>query len=363
MRLPSCLFLTFLMATAGGTAQVEIVTQDFFPADLEFQELRSISAKEVFEDPVHLTRIEDGLLFLDVGFEKYARRIYMTADSGSLSIEVVTLKDNRAAYSLLTVLRNSALQEGPPGDRFVAEGDQIRFVAGKQWVRLQGRGVSGDLLKRVAFSVSNRIGPQRHSPPQLVSHFPERGYDVLSLRYFVGPHTFNTYCLTAPGGFVRFSSDMELAQARYNFQNHTGVLSLSIFPTPQVADGYFSELPSVGSSPPGGLRTYAKRAGPLIAILEGSFDPAVAEKILESIEYSYSIRWLYEKPRAKTIWGMPVAILGTVVNSLLFVALLCLASMAAGLAYAVFRFMLRAYAPRNPLDRPERTEITRLRLR
>jgi hypothetical protein len=363
MRLRACLFLTVLVTAAVAAAQVEIISDNFFPADLEFQELREIASDESFEDPGRLAAIDDGPLFSDVGFEKYAHRVYSTRTSGSLSIEVVTLKDNRAAFSLLTMLRTSSFQDGPPGDAFVAWPNLIHFAKGRQWVRIRGRGVSGDRMKQVALSVSNRIGSQRKNPPSLISHFPKPGYDASSLRYFVGPQSFKSYSITAPGGFAKFTPDTELAQARYNLQNQTGVLFLSIFPTAQVVEGYFSELGDLQSAPENSLRTYAKRTGPLIAILEGSFDPGVAGKILNPIEYSFSIRWIYEKPKPKTIWGVPSAILGTVVNSLLFVALLCGVSILAGVGYAVFRVWLRGAAPRNPLDRPERTEITHLRLR
>lgn len=362
MRLPVYLFFAVMMAAAGAIAQVGLVADSYFPADSEFQELRQITDQQSFMDPERLSKVEDGLLFEDVGFDKYERRVYSTGDSGSLSIEVVTLRDRRAAFSLLTLLRNSSLRDGPPGDEFNADADSIRFAQGKLWIRIRGRGASEDLIKRVALSISNRIGPRRQKPPSLISHFPELGYDASSLRYFVGDRSFKAYASTAPGGYVQFTSDMELAQARYNLQNQTGILSLSIFPTAQVAEGYFSELPGLESAKGNGNRTYAKMAGPLIAILEGFFEPGTADKILSSIQYSYSIRWIYEKPKPKIVWGVPMAILGTVVNSLLFVGLLCGVSILVGLGYAVFRFSLRSYAPRNPLDRPERTEITRLKL-
>ncbi len=363
MKVYACRLLVLLVTITWANAQVEFVKDDFFPADLEFPELKSVPPDESFEDPERLAEIENGRYVRDVGFEKYARRVCTTSSSGSLVIEVVTLRDNRAAFSLLTLLRDHPLQDGPPGDQFVAEADRIQFAAGKRWVRITGRRASQDLLKRVALSVSNRIGSSRRPPPSLVSYFPRSGYDAASLRYFVGPRCFKAFSIAASDGFVRFSSDMELAQARYEFQNQTGVLSISVFPTPQVAEGYFSDLPSLVSRAPDNIRSYAKRAGPLVAILEGSFNPTVAERILGPIEYSYSIRWLYEKPKVKTVWGIPLVILGTVVNSLLLVAFLCLISMVAGLVYGVFRFGLRTHALENPLDRPERTEISRLKLR
>ena len=356
------MFLIIWMAAAGAIAQVELVADNFFPAALEFAELGDLIADESFDDPARLGETDDGALFADVGFEKYGRRVYATAASGSLTIEVVTLRDSRAAFSLLTLLRSSAIQDGPPGDAYSADPDLIRFAKDRQWARIRGRGVSADLLRRVALSVSNRIGKGHQNPPSLVSHFPKTGYDPASLRYFVGTRSFKSHAITPPGGFVRFTPDMELAQARYNVQGQTGTLSLSIFPTAQVAEGYFEEL-GPGSAPAKGIRIYTKRAGPLIAILEGTFDPGVADTILDQMEYSYSIRWIYEKPKSKTIWGVPAAILGTVVNSLLFVVVLCAVSILAGFGYAIFRFWLRGHAPQNPLDRPERTEITHLKMR
>jgi hypothetical protein len=101
-----------------------------------------------------------------------------------------------------------------------------------------------------------------------------------------------------------------------------------------------------------------------VAVLEGTFDPASANKLLSLIKFSYSIRWIYDKGHKSTIiWGVPAGILGTVVKSLLFVVLLCALSIVAGVGFAVFRVVLRGFAPKNFLDRPERTEITRLRLR
>ena len=60
--------------------------------------------------------------------------------------------------------------------------------------------------------------------------------------------------------------------------------------------------------------------------------------------------------------GIPVGILGTVVRSLVLTGLLCGLSIIAGAGIATFRLLLRKYAPNNYLDRPERTEIIRLKI-
>ncbi len=116
-------------------------------------------------------------------------------------------------------------------------------------------------------------------------------------------------------------------------------------------------------SGPGEKKFIAKRAGPIVGVLEGSFDAGTADKILNSITYSYSIKWVYQKSgKPKTVWGVPAGILTTVVKSLFFVVLLAAISVAAGIAFGVFRVMHRRYRNKRSSDQPEQDEITRLRL-
>jgi len=349
------LFCTFL-ATAPAAAQIELVSDDYFPAEFEFQEIREVTLDEALEDSAGLSRIDGGALFSDVGFQKYARRVYSVGEAGAISVEIVTLLDSRAAYSVLTLLRTGGIQDGPPGDAFTTAGGEIRFSQGKRWVRIHGRGAPDDLPKRVAISVSNRIGGRRLKPPSLVSHMPVTGYDASSLRYYPSKTAFESHS-GSTAVYLRTDADFEIAQSRYSVDGRSGILSLLSFPTAEVAEEYYSGLTG-GET---GGKTYAKMAGPIVGVLEGSFDPAVADRILSDIRFSYSVRWIEDKP--KTIWGVPAGILTTVVKSLFFVAILCGVSIVAGIGFAAFRVMLREHFPKHSPDSPERTELTRLRMR
>lgn len=364
MKSPLFLFCVLLGVCVASAAQVELASNDFFPADLEFREFKKILSEESFEDPARLSRIEDGRLFLDVGFDKYNRRTYSIGESGTLAIEVITLKDFRAAYSLLTLLRSSGIQDGPPGDAYTISAGSIRFYQERRWVRICGQSASEDLLKRVALSVSNRIGPRQQKPPSIISHFPKPGYDASRLQYFPGLKSFESYVGSAAGKLLGLNAEAEIAQAQYTVDNHPGVLLLLNFPTSQVAEGYLNAIGNRESSAEDGSKTYAKRAGPIVAILKGPIDSASADKLLSSLHYRYSIRWIYEKRNKPTIlWGIPVGILGTVVRSLFFIAVLGVVSIIAGAGFALLRFSLRGRFPRNRPEQPEQTEIIRLRLR
>jgi hypothetical protein len=363
MRFITAILFILWMTASAATAQIELVSGDYFPAELEFVELQKVLSADHFEDPARLSEIRDGNLFFDVGFSKYSVRVYSVADKGTLSIEIVTLLDARAAFSLSTLLREGDIQDGPPGFLFTSAPGVIRFSQGKFWVRIQGRGTAEDLQKRVAISVSNRIGQARPKPPSLVSHFPKLGYDRSTLRYYPGIKAYEAFSRNLHAKQLQIDDvDAEIAQAQYTLDDRTGTLSLLSFPTPEVAEDYFARLTPKPDAKEG-ARLFAKRAGPIVGILEGPFSPGAADKILSTIQYSYSIQWVYEKgDKPKTIWGVPAGILGTVVKSLFFVAILFGVSIFLGICFAVTRVILRRRALKRSPDQPDINEITRLRM-
>ncbi len=355
--------LAFLLCGTLGTrylqAQIELVRGDYFPADQEFKELLRVipSSGTLATGPTP----SEAWVFNEVGYNKYDRRSYETEGGGTLTIEVLAGKDERSAYSLLTLLRDSELRPGPPGEFFAVDARTLEFAKGNFWVRVQGGG-SADLVRRVGMSVSNRLGSRESTTPPLIAHFPRNGLDASSARYFLGPKSFAAYASKIPGLQLEFRPEMEIAQAAYTLGNGSGVLSLVNFPTSQIAGDYFDSLSDSIQSQ--AKRLFTRRVGPIVGILEGSFDPATADQILRALKFSYSIKWIYDKNnRSSTIvWGVPVRILGTVVRSLLLTVLLCGISILLGVSMAVFRVFLRGYAPGNFLDAPERTEMIRLRL-
>jgi hypothetical protein len=276
-------------------------------------------------------------------------------------VEVLTARDERAAFSVFTLLRGEPAIIGPPGDWYCQEKEVLTFSRGNYWVRLWAVELP-DLMRRVALSVGNRIGPRRRTVPSLISHLPQKGLNSSSIRYFVGERSFIQYSGKVPGLEFKFGPEMEVAQASYEFQSQSGMLSLISFPTVQMAQEFFDQTPEAVL--PGSLRIFTRRVGPLVGVLAGGFEPAAADTILGGVKFSYTIKWIYDKNNnsSKTIWGVPVKILGTVVRSLLLTSILCVGSVFFGVGIAMFRILLRGYAPGNYLDRPERTEMIRLRL-
>ncbi len=365
-------FLTVALLTFWGfpsaehaAAQTQLVSGDYFPAELEFKELRTVNKDKSGDGATALADNSEAPIFAEAGFLHYARRSYTTESGTELTIEVLTAKDEKAAYSLLTLLRSSKILPGPPGDSYAEGNSGLVFARGSYWVRIVGNSPV-DLYHRIAISVSNRIGSRKRAAAALISRFPQAGLDPDSVRYFLGPIALGTYGTAILGSGRVFGPELEIAQANYAQGSASGLLSLISFPTSQAAESFFDGFSSSSNREPAkqAVREYAKRAGPVVGILQGGFDPAGANEILQQLKYTYSITWIYNKNEhnSATLWGVPVGILGTVVRSIALTALLCGLSIFLGVSMAMFRVFLRGYAPNNFLDKPERTEMIRLRL-
>jgi hypothetical protein len=364
MRISLFLFCGFLLAVSIASAQPERPAADPFPAVADFPEFQKILSEKTFDEPARLSGIEDGRLFSDVGFEHYAQRMYSTGNAGDISVVVVTLMDFRAAYSLLTLRSSSGIQQGPPGDAFAADSTSVVFFQGRRYVRIAGHRVPADLLKRLALTVSARIGPPGQKPPSLIDHLPRTGYDPSSLKYFPGLKSFESYSGSPAFKALHLNFDAEIAQAGYAVDDQNGTLTLLKFPTSEVGEEYFGEFSTVSSDEKLQDKTYVKRAGPIVAVLAGRFDPVLADKILSPISHSYAIRWLFEKPKKKGVaWGIPVRILHTVVSSIFFVVLLCVVAVLAGSAIALLRYLKHRREFKGAPHGLGQTDSTRLRLR
>ncbi len=356
------LLLIQLIAAVSANAQITFVTDDYFPADLEFGELRNVTNEKNTSDPLQLQDIQNSQLISDVGFKSYSQREYAVGEQGFLSVEIVTLIDYRAAYSLLSLLRKSPMQQDLLGDASSIDSGEILFCHGRRWVRILGRNVSDDLLRRVATSISNRMGPPVKKLPSLISYLPESGLQAESLQYFPSKGTFETFHSSARSWGDLTNYEMEIAEALYDPGNHSGQLSLLKFPTSEMAEAFFSYVSS-SFAPANDKEVFIKLNGPLLSILEGSFSSHAARAFLDTIRYGYSVQWIRDKQAQYTVvWGIPVHILNTTVWSFFLVLTLCVFSIFVGGFVAGVRLLIRYFFPQNPFDDPERTEITRLKL-
>ena len=336
----------------------------YFPETAEIG-VSSRSLSSGFEDAAGLSKVKDGRLVYDVGFIRYERVDY--SDASSLSIEIFTLLDSRAAYSLLTLLRDDPIQTGPPGDAFASGNDVVLFSRGRFFVRIQGKDAPKELLEKSASTVGGKLAHSGGEQPRLPSYLPADGLDAYSLRYFPSRDTYETWTSGQAPWYIDTTYDVEIVTADYSSGKDFGTVALLRFPTDELAEEYFDALAVSAPVATGDRSVYAKLTGPLVACLEGNHDSVSAGKLLSTVKFSYSLRWVYgdeQYTSTKTVWGVPVSILNAVVNSLIFTAVASTVVALLGLAIGVGRFTLREYRDRrSPRSMEENSGLTWLNLR
>jgi len=341
-RLLSIVASIGLLATVSLSAQTQLVSDSLFPAALEFKELKAIKTERDLKDHVELGKLPYAPALLEVGLKRLVERTYTVDGGGQIEISIMTLSDAQGAYSAFTCLGPPGVHRGPPGSFYSDNKETLAFVVGNYCVRVHST-TTGDLARLVATSVANRIGNHESNLPGLIRHIPADSCDSGSVRYLLGPTAMSTFGTAVGGSSLKLPPDVEVAQVNCTAQGQSGILTMLSFPTIQLAEDYF-ESGSLSKKQSSGMASlYMRQTGPLVSILEGNFTPETADKTLSSIQFSYSIKWIYEKRNQQTgtIWGVPVKLLGTVVRSILFTALLCLTSMILGVLIAAGRLIAR----------------------
>ena len=358
------IYILALFGTLTAQTQAPSGFSDFFPETDEI-DASSRTFGPGFEDAAGLAKVTDGKLVSDVGFIRYERADYSGASP--LSIEVFTLLDSHAAYSLLSLLRENQIQPGPPGDAFADGNDGFLFTRGRFFIRILGKGASRELLEKSAVAVSAKT--ERVSSggqPGLFDYFPADGYDASSLRYFPSYDAYKTWTKgRKTPEYIGADRDMEIATARYFAGNRSGTVFLLKFPTPELAEEYYDELAASISALTDSLSIYARRTGPLVACLEGNFDPVSANRLLSGVQFGYSLHWIDDDGNnTGVVWGIPSVILKAVVHSLIFSLVAGVTAVLIGLAIGVGWFTLREYKDkRSPRPLEEDPYYIRLNLR
>jgi len=336
-------FFTFVcILAAAGALPAQTGTPSDFPG--YFPEAAEIDASarsfnSSFEGTAGLAKIANGRLVSDVGFVRYERVDYSGASP--FSIEVFTLLDSLAAYSLLTLLREGEVQSGPPGDAFADGNSSFLFAHGRLFVRITGKGAAKELLEKTADAVNAKIETFGGEQPRLLEYLPPDGYDASSLRYFVSQDAYRTWTSGKLPDYIDTNYEMEIATARYFTGSHSGTIHLVRFPTPELAEEYYDEFAGSLSTIPDGFSIYARRAGSMVAVLEGNFDHVSAVSLLSAINVSYSLRWIDDAGTGGTIWGIPSVILVTVANSIIFSIVVIVIAILVGSATGYALFTLR----------------------
>jgi hypothetical protein len=128
--------------------------------------------------------------------------------------------------------------------------------------------------------------------PLLPSLLPAKGLDPESVRYALGPQSYQATGGVLPVDAVGFDKSAETVTAKYK---GGGLLTLAIYPTPQIAGDHARQLETsikqVGAS---AGTVVIRREGPLMAVTTGAWSATSAKALVEGIHLHSEVS--FDKP-------------------------------------------------------------------
>jgi hypothetical protein len=196
-------------------------------------------------------------------------------------------------------------------------------------------------------------------PPSLAHWLPQPAFIEHSVKYAVGPKSYDLTGAPLPASSVDFSKSPEILTALYKSDEGAAKLTLISYPTPQIAG---AQLRAINQNRPSLLNSgtpdfQIKRTGPILAIVSGDASSSEAKSLLASVNYEANVT--FDEPtflgKRDNIGNLIVAAFG-LIGFILAVALVL------GVAFGGVRVLLKRFYPDRFIDRPEDNAVITLNL-
>jgi hypothetical protein len=228
------------------------------------------------------------------GVRRLAAGTYRRNSTGPASeISVFEFVDATGAYSAYTFYRtllNATRLVGPPAGQTTLEtlADSAGTVtwSGTNVVRIRGT-LSKEEMTVLLAGLPKASG-RKAIAPALPSLFPPdvsgTKLESATIRYSLGPIGYKTLGGQLPPDMLGWDKSVEVATATYAGKQGKGILTLLLYPTPQIAgdNGRAIEkaLNDAGAAQLGTVKL--RRNGPLLSLATGGFNPDQAEKLVQA---------------------------------------------------------------------------------
>lgn len=215
-----------------------------------------------------------------------------------LDLRALQFDDATGAVSAFTYLRT-------PEMRIVSAGDRVgkdEATSGNRYLFREGASVvEADLsspepsiaadLRLLAQTLPKISGPKGASP-LLPTLLPTEDLVPGSIRYSVGPAGYKAMGGTLPPSILGFEKSAEAVTAEYAQHGNKGLLTLLLFPTPEIA-GDRGRAIEASLNAAGEHATTAKlrREGPMLILARGGFTPAEAQGIVDRVHLRQEVTW------------------------------------------------------------------------
>lgn len=297
----------------------------------------------------------------EYGFSEVQSANY-TKNDRKLLVRAARFDDATGAYGAYTLYSQPGMLTEEIGRHGESAGDRVLFMQGNIVVEAkfdrvnamsaaEMRELAGDLPEPAA-NLAQPPGLPRWLPPlQFIEH---------SVKFAVGPKSYDQTGSPLPSSSIDFSKSPEILTALYKSDEGNAKLTLISYPTPQIAGIQLRAIEQNRANlQQGGAGDFqVKRTGPILVVVSGEVSKSEAQSLLAAVNYEAEVT--YNEPtflsKRDNIGNLIIAVFG-LIGLILAVALVF------GVVFGGLRVLLKRFYPDRFIDRPEDTRVITLNLR
>jgi hypothetical protein len=235
----------------------------------------------------------------EYGFTRYASADYVR-DDGKVTVKAMEFEDATGAYGAFTFYRRPTMSATDIGSGAAFDGKHVLFWSGKTLVDATFAHItpmSPAELRDLASQLPEAIANQA-TPPRLPDYLPPQHLDKQTVKYAIGPQSYQMSGGVLPPGLVDFGRSAEVVTAEYNALGGTGTLTIINYPDSDIAidrqhaiqaylaghgTAQYPWTPALADSNHSGVQL--RRSGPLLAITSGGYSSGAANEVLQRVHY------------------------------------------------------------------------------
>ena len=206
----------------------------------------------------------------------------------AIHVEAIQFGDRTGAFSAFTLAERSEMKPGRELGAANAVGNPnpgdsaVLFTVGTTTVLVSGAAAEDVPSLRPLAEGLPKISGNKGVAPLLPSLAPEKGLVAGSVRYALGPASYQAEGGVLPAQSVGWEKSAEAVTAQYSDKRGSETLTLLLYPTPMLAGSFTRAIQGgLGQMGPGFASARVRREGELVALASGSFSAEEAQRLVD----------------------------------------------------------------------------------
>jgi hypothetical protein len=289
----------------------------------------------------------DAPVLVEDGIRRYERGIVQSpvahgattnSTTPSGTVTVYQFDDATGAYAAYSYLRKSG------GDHVTLSGVSVVVSNLKLYPES-----AAALLKTVQVGLP-KVGGTKGLPPLLPTYLPAKGLQRDTVKYALGPVSYQAMGATLPPEIIGFDKAAEVVTAKY--EGGKGTLTMLLYPTPQIAGDHGRQIETEMNREGAAAGTVKlRREGPLVLLTTGAWKPAEAQEMVENIHLRNQLTW--NKPMPLEFHSEVRKTVSLLTSILVFCGLGSLAAVVLALFFGGARAAIRVMQGKPAATEPE----------